>query len=205
MAGSISVTSGGGATVDGDGTHRVIIRGSITDINAALNGMIFTPPGQEGTVSLTVNTKDATEPAPLSDSDAFTITVTAAVPRVRLAVADTDNHRVLLWNAFPRGASVGDPEGAQPDLVLGQSGFTSAAANRGSTPSLATLNRPTSVASDGTRLAVADSGNNRVLIWLAWPANSGQAADVVLGQPNGSSVVAKRRHSAPPGPPIHVG
>lgn len=120
---------------------------------------------------------------------------------VRLAVADTDNHRVLLWNAFPRGAAFFDPEGPQPDVVLGQNGFTSSAANRGGTASLATLNRPTSVASDGTRLAVADSGNNRVLIWLTWPSTPGQAADVVLGQPNGSSVVANASAFGTPGNP----
>lgn len=120
---------------------------------------------------------------------------------VRLAVADTDNHRVLLWSGFPRGAAPGDLAGPQPDLVLGQNVFTSSAANRGGTPSLATLNRPTSVASDGTRLAIADSGNNRVLIWLTWPTSQGQPADVVLGQPDGSSVVANASAFGTPGTP----
>ena len=34
----------------------------------------------------------------------------------------------------------------------------------------------------GQQLFVADAGNNRVLIWNAWPSSNGQNADTVLGQ-----------------------
>ena len=43
---------------------------------------------------------------------------------------------------------------------------------------------PTSVTTDGTRLFVSDLGFNRVLIWNTIPTANGQAADVVVGQPD---------------------
>src|SRR6185503_4305187 len=43
---------------------------------------------------------------------------------------------------------------------------------------------PVSVTTDGTRLYVADLGNNRVLIWNSIPTTNQQAADVVVGQKN---------------------
>ena len=44
-----------------------------------------------------------------------------------------------------------------------------------------------SVTSDGQRLYVTDLGHNRVLIWNSIPTQNGQAADVVVGQPNMTS------------------
>jgi len=41
--------------------------------------------------------------------------------------------------------------------------------------------------SDGNRLLVADGGNNRVLVWNTFPTTNGQAADLVLGQPDMTS------------------
>ncbi len=93
---------------------------------------------------------------------------------IRLAVADTNNNRVLLWNAIP--ATHNTP----PDVVLGQpdmAGFapdTSPSGMRG--PQGLWL-------SDG-KLFVADTQNSRVLIWNSIPSANGQAPDIVLGQPD---------------------
>jgi hypothetical protein len=101
----------------------------------------------------------------------------------RLIVADTGNHRVLVWNSVPTS------NGAPADLVLGQRGFTNCVANdangdrvRDANPAANTLNFPNGVWTDGTRLAVADNANNRVLIWNQFPTRDGQPADVVVGQ-----------------------
>ncbi|MFL5357676.1 NHL repeat-containing protein [Archangium sp.] len=105
--------------------------------------------------------------------------------RGKLLVADSANNRVLVWNTLPTS------NGAPPDLVLGQSSFTTCVENdadgngtRDSTSGASTLWNPTGVWTDGTRLAVADSYNNRILLWNAFPTRSGQPADVVLGQPD---------------------
>jgi hypothetical protein len=49
------------------------------------------------------------------------------------------------------------------------------------------MGAPSAVWFDGTRLFVADSGFNRVLIWNGFPSTNGQPADVVLGQPDFTS------------------
>jgi len=98
----------------------------------------------------------------------------------KLFVADTQNHRVLIWNSIPT-------QNRQPaDVVLGQPNF-----NVANQPDLTkakndahanTLLNPVAVSSDGTRLYVADLGNNRVLIWNSIPTTNQAPADVVVGQ-----------------------
>lgn len=100
---------------------------------------------------------------------------------VRLVVADSDNHRILVWDSFP---TAGDTNSHRADHVLGQANPTSIAPNRGSLlPSGMSLDRPFSIDVSGEgELAVADLGNNRVLIWKAIPTTDGQLADFVVGQ-----------------------
>lgn len=93
-----------------------------------------------------------------------------------LAVADAWNHRVLIWREWPT-------ESNQPaDLVLGQRDFSNCMANRGGAVSAGTLNWCYGVSFLGSMLAVADTGNRRVLIWNRLPEESGQPADIVIGQ-----------------------
>jgi hypothetical protein len=100
----------------------------------------------------------------------------AAFDGVRLAVADTAHHRVLVWNTFPTA------NGAPPDLILGQSGLDGTSPNRGGAPTSATLFLPTQVMFARGALWIADSGNNRVLRFDAIPTSSGAAASAVFGQ-----------------------
>lgn len=96
-----------------------------------------------------------------------------------LAVADAWNHRVLIWHERPRRSQ------QAPDVVLGQAGFDAAEPNRGqATPRADTLFWPYCVAWDGTQLWVADTGNRRVLRWDGLPQRHGEAASLVLGQPD---------------------
>jgi uncharacterized protein (TIGR03437 family) len=98
----------------------------------------------------------------------------------RLFVADTHNHRVLVWNNIPT------TNGQAADYVLGEPNLSSApAATQGDLPPQANnLFAPSSVNSDGTRLFVTDLGHDRVLIWNNIPTQTQQPADVVLGQPD---------------------
>ena len=95
----------------------------------------------------------------------------------RLIVADADGNRVLIWSQFPFDGS------AQPTIVLGQASLATSSGNSGGI-SAVSLSNPSSVSSDGTILAVADSGNNRVLLWNRIPTEPRQAADVFVGQPS---------------------
>ena len=98
----------------------------------------------------------------------------------QIAVADTNNQRVLIWNTWPTA------NGTPANIVLGQPDMTTAIYNgpTQSNVSASTLFSPQGVASDGTELYVADGGNNRVLVWSTWPTVTQQAADLVLGQPD---------------------
>lgn len=74
----------------------------------------------------------------------------------RLVVADTAHSRLL-------GFSIGDP--ATPSGLAGQYRFEDKGDNRWQAPARDSLCWPYGVAACGTLLAVADSGNNRVLLW----------------------------------------
>jgi hypothetical protein len=96
----------------------------------------------------------------------------------RLIVVDSGNNRVLVWNQVPTG------HGVPADLVIGQRDFVSCGANAGggTYPTQASLRNPVDAWSDGSRLIVADSGNNRVLSWNTFPSSDFAPADVVVGQ-----------------------
>ncbi|MBM4401941.1 MAG: hypothetical protein FJ044_01735, partial [Candidatus Cloacimonetes bacterium] len=86
-----------------------------------------------------------------------------------LLLADRNNNRVLIWNKLPESNT-------PPDLVLGQENFIT---NNPGT-SLSELNWPVGVATDGTHVLVADTYNDRILIWSKFPTKNGQAADLEL-------------------------
>lgn len=90
----------------------------------------------------------------------------------RLIVADTENHRILIWNTFPTA------DGQAADRVLGQDAMDTRTAGLDAHR----LDYPTGVHYDGVRLFVADSKNNRVLVWNTLPGSNGTPADNVLGQ-----------------------
>ncbi|MDZ8055045.1 MAG: hypothetical protein RMX68_005450 [Aulosira sp. ZfuVER01] len=96
-----------------------------------------------------------------------------------LAVADAWNHRVLIWKKVPEDSNV------PADLVLGQANFTDNEPNRGSQVAAAnTMHWPYGICYHQGKLFVTDTGNRRVLIWQQLPTENGQAADLVLGQPD---------------------
>lgn len=94
-----------------------------------------------------------------------------------LLVADAGNHRVLGWSPRP------DADRAA-DLVLGQPDFTTAVEWPYAPQTGDRFRFPYAVALDGGRLAVADTANNRILMWSGAHGAAGGAADIVLAQPD---------------------
>lgn len=92
----------------------------------------------------------------------------------RLLLCDRFNNRVLIWNTLPTQWN------AQPDLVLGQSDFFGN--NPGTTKSGMNWPGNVSVGSNGL-VAVADTENDRLLIWKNFPSRKAQAADIAISLP----------------------
>ncbi len=102
---------------------------------------------------------------------------------VHLVVADTNHNRVLIWNRIPTFNN------APADVVVGQPNFTTGSVPTNGTPSATTMSGPQGVWIQNGKLYVADTQNNRILIYNRIPTANGAAADVVLGQPNFTTFV----------------
>lgn len=134
--------------------------------------LIFnTIPTQNGASADVVLGSDSTE---ITSTDAATMSnpMSATTDGQRLIVSDLGNNRILIYDPIP------ETSGAPATWVVGQPDFTSNAA--GSRKS--SLNFPRYAYSDGSRLLVVDSGNNRILIYDQIPTANGVEADIVLGQ-----------------------
>jgi uncharacterized protein (TIGR03437 family) len=116
------------------------------------------------------------------------------------------NNRTLIYNDLssfvpPPDATL--PQGNRcpacvgvPDVVLGQADFDAHDAHL----SQSGFRNPTQVASDGNVLVVADTDNNRVLIWRQIPMSNDQPADVVVGQPDFTTNLATTTREGLRGP-----
>jgi hypothetical protein len=102
--------------------------------------------------------------------------LSARIINNKLFVADGENNRVLIFNSVPAS------DNASADIVIGQPDMNSGSENQGGTPDANTLNYPTDIISNGTKLFVQDDSNNRVLIFNSIPIADNASADVVLGQ-----------------------
>jgi hypothetical protein len=78
----------------------------------------------------------------------------------KLFVSDGGNNRVLIFNTIPTSNN------ASADVVVGQPNFTSGSSALGA----AGLNQPRRILVVGTKMLIADMGNNRVLIYKVLPA-----------------------------------
>ena len=191
-----------GLWVADTGNDRVLYYGPITGNGQAAKLVL----GQtnfdlDGQNAYTLNTTAKTLFAPASVSS----------DGQRLFVADNFQNRVLIWNSIPtENAQAADVVVGQADFTSNLSNtlttsldsnfvtiFKSALCASNGTDTTTetgvtlylypdrcagTLSSPMSAISDGTRLFIADSGNDRVLVYNKIPTQNGQPADVILGQ-----------------------
>ena len=103
----------------------------------------------------------------------------------KLFVSDTLNNRVLVYNLNGANELVDNVA----DFVVGQQGFSQVGANQGGSVGPNTLSAPTGLYFDDAnqRLYIADTGNNRVLIYVSAITSNNQEATIVLGQANFTS------------------
>lgn len=140
--------------------------------NSRVLGYTSVPTSPETLASFVLGQPDDSTSAPSpAASNRLALPSKAAVGDGKLAVADSGNNRVLIWNTLPSSA-------VAANVVVGQANFTS------DDPGLSdsALNNPTSVAIANGKLIVVDQGNNRVLVWNTIPTTNNAPADVVIGQ-----------------------
>lgn len=88
-----------------------------------------------------------------------------------LLLIDRVNNRILVWNTAPTTSS------ATPDFVLCQPNTTSIAAGS----ALNQCNWPSdAVVTPDNKLLVADSDNNRILVWNSMPTSTGASASFAI-------------------------
>jgi hypothetical protein len=156
------VTADGKLFVVDTFNHRVLIWNTL-------------PTSNNVPADVVVGANSFTDSTPGTSKTELNVPTGIAVAGGKMFVVEQNNHRVLIWNSIPTGNN------APADVVIGQPDFTS------STPGLSATkieNPLGGIWSDGQRLAVTDSFNNRVLVWNTIPTTNGVAADLVIGQPD---------------------
>jgi hypothetical protein len=140
-----------------NGNRRVLIWNSLPTSNVPADVVV-------GQSDFTSNTAAVTQSGLASPAR-------VAVAGGKMFVLDFSGNRLLIWNSIPT------TNGAPASVVVGQADFTSSASGL----SAASFGLPRALWTDGTRLVVGESTNDRVLIWNSIPTTNGVAADVVVG------------------------
>jgi hypothetical protein len=185
--------------------NRVLIYNQIPTSNGAAADVVLGAPNFTSFVEpdLTQQKTDAVATNMLNP-------VSVSSDGIRLFVADLGYHRVLIWNGIPTSnGAPADVAVGQPNLTssLSNNSFTidpndtnhvqhpvlctmATGIDANNNPTYpphcnATLSFPRFALSDGTRLFIADGGNDRVLVFNQIPTQSGQSGDYVIGQLGG--------------------
>lgn len=147
---------------------RALIFNSIPISNNASADVVVGQP------NMTSNDINQGNPDPSSSTLFFPYAI--ASDGKKLFIADYLNSRVLIYNSIPTSNN------ASADVVVGQPDMASSDCNTGGSVTARTVCGPTAVYSDGTKLFVADSTNDRVLVFNSIPTSNNAAADLVIGQ-----------------------
>lgn len=101
-------------------------------------------------------------------------------PHGELLIADTQCFRLMLWQQWQNAL-----QGKSADVLIGQPGFDNNGQNQyGIQPGANTLNWIYDACFTREGIAVADTGNSRLMLWNVLPPNHNATANEVLGQPN---------------------
>lgn len=166
--------------------NRVVYFGVVSQNNPEAKLVLGQP-------NLTTDQQTSLAQEPVARANSMRNPVSVTTDGRRLYVADLGLSRVLIWNSIPT------TNGQSADVVVGQPDMTSYLPNNVTKlcesngtnddgeptyPALCakSMSMPRFALSDGTRLYISDSGNDRVLVYDSIPTENAAAATVVLGQ-----------------------
>jgi hypothetical protein len=172
--GAASTTGGSGTASTGDG-GTASTGGGATGSDGGSNGTFANFQQADVVIGQADFTSNAA-PSLLGAATTDYAFGSAAFDGQRLFVPDTYSQRALGFAAVPT------TNGASATTIFGQA----SASTKAPGTTMATWYLPRSLHTDGTTLAVADSGNHRVLL-LPTSAASGAAATTVVGWPDGNT------------------
>src|SRR5262249_55402774 len=152
--GVLNLAGTSGLTVSGNGTGTVVVTGSLTNINTALNGLTFQPNANyNGSANLTVTTNDQGNTGSggaLSDTDTVAITVNpvndAPVNSVPAAQTMNEDGTLTFSSAGGNAISISDVDAGSSSVQV------TLAVTNGILNLAATTGRP--VSRNGTRTVV---------------------------------------------------
>ena len=187
------------------GYNRILIFNHIPNANGTAADVVLGAPNMTTFVQ-----PDLSQQATSATASNMLNPVSVTSDGARLFVTDLGYNRVLIWNRVPTSNGVpADVVVGQPDMVSSAANNAFSGMDDSTTspeqPVLcpvsngtdingnptypnscnATLSFPRFALSDGTRLFIADGGNDRVLMFQQIPTQNGVSADVIIGQQGG--------------------
>jgi len=163
----ILVIPDGRLLITDDGNNRVLIYNSIPTTNGVAADYVI---GQTDFVTSTAGS--TANKLDLPWDAAFT-------PEGKLLISDNGapgmgNHRILVYNTVPTS------NGVSADYIIGNTVF----GQKPATTTRTGFDQPSVTVSCEGKIAIADFGNSRILMYNRVPNYNGAPADVVLGQPD---------------------
>lgn len=151
-------------TVATDGTHLLL-----ADRNNNRVLIWNSLPTSDVAPDFVLGQKDMTSIAPGTGIDQMNWPVSVSAKNGKVVVTDTNNNRILIWNAFPTKS------GQAADLIINTASITPTGGDK-----KRTILWPWGVWTDGTKLAVTSTQSSTILLWNTFPTRNDQASDLYL-------------------------
>jgi uncharacterized protein (TIGR03437 family) len=159
-----------------DPAGRMLVADSLTRV------VVYPSSPASSTPALRILGIDTSQNAARLSATAVGGPLTAVATGSNIVVMDTAANRMLVYasiDSWPNELTQFSPTAV---AVVGQNTFTDFKANQGGEPSATTVSAPLDAALGGGELFVADSSNNRVLVYSSNPGGLTSAAQRVIGQ-----------------------
>jgi len=126
--------------------------------------------------NLVLGQKDFIANEPGTAADKLRWPVDVATDGKRVIVADTFNHRVLIWNEFPT------KNGEPADIILGQKDFETYPKRniQNSEGHIKQIQWPWAVWTNGKKLIITNTERRNVMIWNSFPTVNNQEPNIIL-------------------------